>query len=1747
MTEERRTIRGVEVIFPCKPYPSQFSFMDKVIQGCEKGQNCLLESPTGSGKSLALLCSALAWQTAEYAKKRQEESESEHLKSKECCCKQKQSTKEVLDTSEDDKVNFSTNLIIPDSNISVNVVRGQIAHQQANVIVNTTSTNLQLNYGAVSQSLLCVGGPQLQKECNQKYPDGVNIGDVAVTSGGSLKCDVIFHGALPQWKDAGALTILQTFMKNCLTTANSHGYTSIAFPALGTGSLGFPRDIVAREMFSSVQEFARDSPTSSVSDVRFVVYGGDSGTVKAFEEHKLKTINEEKIQKGTEGTTNTKSSSTIVIPESDDEDDDFKPPSIYRTPGSSRQSLSEKIKKHQSISYDAAEPGPSEMEKEEDGCCCNCGAENKQNSRKVPKIYFGTRTHKQISQIVRELKKTAYRDTRMTILASKEFTCIHPAVSKMKNKNEGCKELMDGPGCKFNDRVKKIFPHYSNLQEYGLSEAWDLEDLVHLCRQKKVCPYFSVRSFRKEIDIVFCPYNYLIDPIIRQNMEINLKDEIVILDEAHNIEDSAREGGSENFTDDQLDKAIKEIHEMIIHGIKPGEHLRLQQMVEGFMKIIQNNIDHLEQSSFDQASKVWSGYDIVVRMKEYGIGPQHKDELLKCLSAVCEDATERSVQNVRGQTVKLSSATGSTLERMFNIMDFMYRKDLKYLEDYRVAILKSTTYVSDNNTDGSWISSRNRRGGMRPVPKYVITLHFWCMNPGVAFSDLHDTRSIVLTSGTLSPMNSFESELDTPFPIKLEANHVIEDKQVWVGAMSQGPTGKPLHAVYKTMETLEFQDELGKTVLQVCQEVPHGVLCFLPSYRSLEKFIQRWKNAGIYEQISKKKKIIQEPRRSDQVDFDDLLNQFYDTIHGVNDEDDEDVGEETTGALFLAVCRGKVSEGLDFADNFARAVITVGIPYPNWKDIQVGQKRMYNDKHKMSKGLLSGSEWYEIQAFRALNQALGRCIRHRKDWGLLILADERFVKQKDKYCKGLSKWVRNKVQAFTSCKQAMESISSFSKQRMKDMPIVNPDTTFIPSTPTTPGQPISRRSGFQGASTIATPITPATPLYSIFSPITPLTKEKKVSTGTSVDALTPKGVLPKLAQPKFSTPVSKKDIPAAAESKLDKIQHRLMSPTEVKKNPELAAAAKAGGIIQAQPGHQTQIILQNPQQTTANQQIQMVLQQMVNKGQLQPGQQVIVQNPQPIVSANQSHVQPGQKLLIQNPQQAVVGGQGQTLLLPNNQETAQQGQGQQLLLQNNQQKVQQGQGQTINNQFLTSSTYQYILSVMNSPLVPKDKPYYIIVDENTPKQQMFLIQPNQGTGAQIIKTEPTVTTTAQPVVGNTTTSHQSSVPTHIQSQATKPGMVSLLNVGHSTSSNTKAEESQTVTDDLPSVSKNEPVTHATTSTSEPDLQNIKMNKLFKYCQIPESNISEKGDGELDKNKTKCPQTPTLFDTQDSEQEFKNTNQQPINRSVDTKKTSSVGNKALNQGDEACKNESESKTHKKPIFRRQSVGTSAIVIDNDSPDEFIDQSKLMRKSCDKKILTEIKQNTTLESTKKENMVIENEENESEETLNTRRKNRGAKRKSHSNLRLSAKKQKGVDFLDNLEDQKSNAIEKVIKCKGCGEALITQLEDFEKRKRYPAFVRVLTTQRTAEVIFLPTLDVKSTNLQTVSTKLEKDSDFTLDSYEDKSTGSMLQYLSCHTCTKDVIGIQVIKKGANSKDVEDKQAWLVCSLVDTSAIRL
>lgn len=55
------------------------------------------------------------------------------------------------------------------------------------------------------------------------------------------------------------------------------------------------------------------------------------------------------------------------------------------------------------------------------------------------------------------------------------------------------------------------------------------------------------------------------------------------------------------------------------------------------------------------------------------------------------------------------------------------------------------------------------------------------------------------------------------------------------------------------------------------------------------------------------------------------------------------------GASLLAVCRGKVSEGLDFADARARAVLVIGLPYPPLNDPKVVLKREYLDNGKKKK------------------------------------------------------------------------------------------------------------------------------------------------------------------------------------------------------------------------------------------------------------------------------------------------------------------------------------------------------------------------------------------------------------------------------------------------------------------------------------------------------------------------------------------------------------------------------------------------------------------------------------------------------------------------------------------------------------------------------------------------------------------------------------------------------------------------------
>ena len=64
--------------------------------------------------------------------------------------------------------------------------------------------------------------------------------------------------------------------------------------------------------------------------------------------------------------------------------------------------------------------------------------------------------------------------------------------------------------------------------------------------------------------------------------------------------------------------------------------------------------------------------------------------------------------------------------------------------------------------------------------------------------------------------------------------------QVNVSVLGVGPKNLKLNGSYRTVDTFQYQDELGDLVLRICHEMPYGVLVFFPSYRLLEKLSERY-------------------------------------------------------------------------------------------------------------------------------------------------------------------------------------------------------------------------------------------------------------------------------------------------------------------------------------------------------------------------------------------------------------------------------------------------------------------------------------------------------------------------------------------------------------------------------------------------------------------------------------------------------------------------------------------------------------------------------------------------------------------------------------------------------------------------------------------------------------------------------------------------------------------------------------------
>lgn len=67
------------------------------------------------------------------------------------------------------------------------------------------------------------------------------------------------------------------------------------------------------------------------------------------------------------------------------------------------------------------------------------------------------------------------------------------------------------------------------------AEVMDIEDLVSVAKKLKHCPYFRTQAMVEKADLILLPYNYVFDPKVRHAMKVQLRGNILIVDEAHNL------------------------------------------------------------------------------------------------------------------------------------------------------------------------------------------------------------------------------------------------------------------------------------------------------------------------------------------------------------------------------------------------------------------------------------------------------------------------------------------------------------------------------------------------------------------------------------------------------------------------------------------------------------------------------------------------------------------------------------------------------------------------------------------------------------------------------------------------------------------------------------------------------------------------------------------------------------------------------------------------------------------------------------------------------------------------------------------------------------------------------------------------------------------------------------------------------------------------------------------------------------
>ena len=218
--------------------------------------------------------------------------------------------------------------------------------------------------------------------------------------------------------------------------------------------------------------------------------------------------------------------------------------------------------------------------------------------------------------------------------------------------------------------------------------------------------------------------------------------------------------------------------------------------------------------------------------------------------------------------------------------------------------------------------------------------------------------------------------------------HIIPKENLIVWPVVKASGGTDFDFTYETRSSTTVIEALGRCILDLCAAIPDGIVLFFPSYRYMDEVILQWKrgekaaDGSIWDRLSQRRPLFQELKENSEVE--DVLLGYDASIRAGK------------GGLLLSVIGGKMSEGINFSDRLGRGVVVVGLPFPNIQSAQWKAKLDYIERATIERGgtrddgKAAARDFYENACMRAVNQSIGRAIRHQKDYASIILFDKRY-------------------------------------------------------------------------------------------------------------------------------------------------------------------------------------------------------------------------------------------------------------------------------------------------------------------------------------------------------------------------------------------------------------------------------------------------------------------------------------------------------------------------------------------------------------------------------------------------------------------------------------------------------------------------------------------------------------------------------------------------------------------------------------